>query len=454
MAKALTEAVILAGGKGTRLAPRLGGLPKPLVDVAGVPLLERQLLHCKSFGIKSVLLLVNHRADCIAEFCARKDNFGLRISLVDDGEPRGTGGATLAALPYLAPDSQDVLILYGDTLLNIDLDRFNAAHVATGADVSLFLHPNAHPQDSDLVELDESGYLAKLHPYPHPDGAEYPNLVNAALYIMKKSFLMDFCYLTEEAPKIIDFAKDVFPLLLKKGKKLYGYISPEYIKDVGTPQRLDNAVADIASGRFAGGTLRLSRRAVFLDRDGVLNAEVGYITKPEQIRLLPGSAQAVGRLNRAGLPAVVVTNQPVLARGECDEAALQAVHTRLEHLLGLEGAYIDRLYYCPHHPDKGFAGERPELKIVCACRKPAPGMLFKAAKDLHIDIPNSWFVGDRKSDIQCAKNAGCRSILTAVEVSGPDGNIFADMGEVRPDFQVRDLAAAVDIILQRQEGTR
>ncbi|MDR1489728.1 MAG: HAD-IIIA family hydrolase [Desulfovibrio sp.] len=452
--KPLKETIILAGGKGTRLASRLNGLPKPLVNVAGVPLLERQILHCKSFGIESVLLLVNHRADRIAEFCAQKDNFGLRLSLVDDGEPRGTGGATLAALPYLVSDSQDVLIMYGDTLLNIDLERFHAAHAARGADASLLLHPNTHPQDSDLVELDESGYLAKLHPYPHPEGAEYPNLVNAALYIVKRSVLESFRYLTGGSPKVFDFAKDVFPLMLKKGGKLYGYVSPEYIKDVGTPERLDSAEADILSGRFAGGTLRLPQRAVFLDRDGVLNEDVGYITSPDQLTLLPGSAQAVRRLNKAGMLAVVITNQPVLARGECDEAALRTVHTRLEYLLGLEGAYIDRLYYCPHHPDKGFPGERPELKMVCSCRKPAPGMVFKAAEDLHIDVRNSWFVGDRKSDIQCAKNAGCRSILTVREASGQDGEVFADTGDIQPDFKANDLAAAVDIILLRQEDAR
>jgi histidinol-phosphate phosphatase family protein len=336
--------------------------------------------------------------------------------------------------------------------LNVDLERFHAAHVAKGADASLFLHPNAHPQDSDLVELDEAGYLAKLRPYPHAKGAEYPNLVNAALYIMQKSLLDNFQHLAAGAPKVIDFAKDILPLLLQKGKKLYGYVSPEYIKDVGTPERLDSAEADILSGRFARGTLSLPQRAVFLDRDGVLNEDVSYITSPDQLKLLSGSARAVRLLNKAGMLAVVVTNQPVLARGECDEAALRAVHTRLEHLLGLEGAYIDRLYYCPHHPDRGFPGERPELKKVCSCRKPAPGMIFQAAEELHIDIQNSWLVGDRKSDIQCARNAGCYSILTATPIPGPNGGVFADTGEIEPDFRAPDLAAAVDLILQRQKS--
>jgi histidinol-phosphate phosphatase family protein len=410
-----------------------------------MPLLERQLLHCKAYGVHSVLILVNHQAERIAEFCARKDNFGLNIILVDDGEPRGTAGAVLAALPRLAPEADDVLVLYGDTLLNVDLQRFHADHVQSGADASLLLHPNNHPMDSDLVELDESGHVTQFHSCPHPQGAEYANMVNAALYMVQRKALEPWAHPAAGPPRVADFARDLFPAMLARGQKLYGYVSPEYIKDVGTPERLDSAEEDIASGRFAKNCLRLPQSAVFLDRDGVLNEEKGYITRPDQLTLLPGSARAVRRLNKAGILAVVVTNQPVVARGECTENDLKTVHIRLENLLGQEGAYIDRLYYCPHHPDKGFAGERPELKIICQCRKPADGMLRRAVEDMHIDLALSWLVGDRTADMLCARNAGVLSILTATGAGGRDG-AYA----VEPDFHVADLAAAVDLILRRK----
>jgi histidinol-phosphate phosphatase family protein len=445
----LKQAVILAGGKGTRLASRLNGLPKPLVNVAGIPLLERQMLYCKSNGITSVLLSVNHKAERITAFCAGKDNFGLRLSIVDDGEPRGTAGAVLAALPYLDPAVEDLLVLYGDTLINADPARFHAAHARNGADASLFLHPNDHPHDSDLVELDDSGFVAAFHPSPHPDGAEYPNLVNAALYILRRKTLQALRDLAAGPPRILDFAEHFFPELLARGGRIHGYMSPEYIKDVGTPERLDQAEADMASGRFARGTLRLPQRAVFLDRDGVLNEEAGFIANPDDLRLLPGSAAAVRRLNRAGLLAVAVTNQAVVAHGECTENELKAVHTRLETLLGREGAYLDRIYYCPHHPDKGFPGERPELKIVCDCRKPAVGMLRRAERDMHIDLARSLLVGDRTSDILCARQAGVTSILTATGAGGRDRAYVAE-----PDYRAADLAAAVDIILNLEAGTR
>ncbi|MDR1946501.1 MAG: HAD-IIIA family hydrolase [Desulfovibrio sp.] len=443
----LKQAVILAGGKGTRPASRLNVLPEPLVPIGGIPLLERLLLYCKSSGIRSVLLSVNHKAEYIAAFCALNGSFGLRLNIVDDVEARGTAGAVLAALPHLDPAAEDILILYGDTLLNADLERFHDVHARSGADATLFLHPDDHPHDLDLVELDEQGFIAAFHPYPHPDNAEYPNLVNAGLYIIRRETMEARRGLADGPPRILDFAKEFFPDLLGRRKRLYGYVSPEYIKDIGTPERLDQAEADIASGRFERGTLRLPQRAVFLDRDGVLNEEAGFISDPDQLRLLPGSAAAVRRLNRVGLPVVVVTNQPVVARGECTENGLKAVHTRLENLLGREGAYLDRIYYCPHHPDKGFPGERPELKIACDCRKPAAGMLRRAAEDMNIDLARSILVGDRTSDILCARQAGLLSILTDTGAGGRDGACA-----VEPDFRAADLAEAADLILRLDAG--
>ncbi len=438
----MPQAVILAGGKGTRLASRLGGLPKPLVNVAGVPLLERQLLAIKAYGITDVLILVNHKASVIADFCQSNDNFGMNISLVDDGEPRGTAGALLAALSQLPSSVDDLLILYGDTLFNIDLDRFFRFHEVQGADGTLFLHPNDHPHDSDLVALDDAGRIQAIHPYPHPEGAEYANLVNAALYMVRRKALAPWLFLAEEPARIIDFAKELFPRMVEAGQQLFGYSSPEYIKDVGTPTRLDKAERDIASGRFGDGSLRTPTAAVFLDRDGVINQEVGHLRRKEDFSLLPGVAKAVQRLNRSGLLSVVVTNQPVLARGECSEAELAAIHARMDSFLGEAGAYVDRLYHCPHHPDKGFPGERPELKVLCTCRKPGIGMLEQAQQDLHIDFARSWFVGDRTGDLLAAKRAGVRSILVRTGAAGQDG-----VYPIAPDYTANDLEAACAFIL-------
>jgi histidinol-phosphate phosphatase family protein len=430
------QLVILAGGKGTRLAERLHGLPKPLVDVAGVPLLERQILHAKGCGFDSVVLLVNHRAEIIEDFCRARADFGLNVCLIDDGEPKGTAGAVLAALPVL---QDDFLVMYGDTLLNIDLGRFQAFHQARpDAAACLLVHPNDHPQDSDLVEVDASGVITGIHPYPHPAGADLANLVNAALYWVRKDALLPWV----EAHTPLDFAKDLFPLMIEAGQKLYGYATPEYIKDIGTPKRLDRAVADLASGRMSRSNLRSPQAAVFLDRDGVINKECGFLRSKEQFELLPGAAESIRRFNQAGLLVVVVTNQPVIARGECSEAELTDIHRRMETLLGAKGAYVDRIYFCPHHPDAGFAGERPELKGPCACRKPEIGMLLAGQKELNIDFAQSWMVGDRTGDILAAKRAGVRSILVETGAAGLDGK-----HEVSPDYRAKDIGQACEIIL-------
>ena len=179
----MKQAVILAGGKGTRLASVLKGLPKPLVDVCGKPLLLHQLELLCAHGFTDAVVMVNHRADAIREWLAGVD-LPISVRLIDDGEPRGTAGAVLAALEELEPE---FLVMYGDTMLAVDLTRFWAWHSAVpGADVSLFLHPNDHPHDSDLVEIEETGRIVAFHAYPHPAEAWLPNLVNAALYVVRR----------------------------------------------------------------------------------------------------------------------------------------------------------------------------------------------------------------------------------------------------------------------------
>jgi histidinol-phosphate phosphatase family protein len=441
----IPQAVILSGGKGTRLAERLRlpdgtFLPKPLVRLGGIPLLERQIRHVAAFGARRITLLVNHQAETIRDFCSSLILPGVAIELFDDGEPRGTAGAVLQILDAL---DDEFVVMYGDTLLNVDMERFYAFHRTHAADMTLFVHPNDHPQDSDLLEVDARGRLIAIHPYPHPAGADFGNLVNAALYCMRKEALLPFRQ--KQAP--LDFARDLFPLMLAQGQALAAYASPEYIKDAGTPQRLDRAEEDLRSGRFAAQTLRLPQRAVFLDRDGVINELRGFIATVDDFQLLPGVGQAVRRLNRAGFLAVVVTNQPVVARGECDESGLRAIHKRMETLLGLEGAYIDRLYYCPHHPDSGFPGERADLKGPCGCRKPATGMLEAARKDMNIDFAQSWFVGDSTMDVQCARNAGIRSLLVHTGEGGRDGRY-----RVAPAGEAEDLGAAVEHILSEKRN--
>jgi histidinol-phosphate phosphatase family protein len=240
----------------------------------------------------------------------------------------------------------------------------------------------------------------------------------------------------------MDFGKHLFPAMLAAGTHLYGYVSTEYIKDAGTPDRLDKVTADYYSGRIARGSYATPAPAVFLDRDGTLNREANRVKTVEGLEILPGVPQAVALLNRSDYRAIVITNQPVVARGDCDEHGLQRIHDKLETLLGMEGAYLDGIYYCPHHPDKGFPGERPELKIRCNCRKPGTGLIKQATSDLNLDLSRSWMIGDSPVDVRTAAAAGVRSIRVRTGHDRVD-----DPNPVNADYEFETLLDAVRFIL-------
>ena len=435
------QLIILAGGAGTRLRARLGDLPKPMIPVAGKPLLEHQVELAHAHGFTDLIFFVHYRADLIENHFGNGGKFGVRIRYILEKEPLGTAGAVLAGMAELA---ERFVVMYGDTMVNVDLTRIWNAHEKAGAVATLLLHPNDHPFDSDLVEIDAADRVLAFHNRPHAPEIWRQNLVNAGLYVLDKAALARFEAARQRAtePKHLDFGKDVFPALVARGEKLLGYNSPEFIKDIGTPERYDRISAQYAAGIVQRSSLASPQRAVFLDRDGTLIPDKDCLRRAEDLELLPGVSAALHQLNLAGWRTVVITNQPVVAKGWCTEAGLQNIHNKMESLLGREHAFLDRIYFCPHHPEKGFPGERPDLKIECTCRKPKTGMIQRAVADLNIDLAQSWFIGDTTTDIQTAKNAGVKSILLGTGYGGADAR-----HAVTPDFAAADLPAAVQHIL-------
>lgn len=433
----MKQLVILAGGKGTRLKDRLGDLPKPMIPIAGQPLLEHQIELARAHGFTDVLLFVHYRADLIQQHLGDGSRFGLRLKYIVETEPLGTAGATLAGFDQLA---ERFAMMYGDTMVNVDLTRLWNAHETSGADATLFLHPNNHPLDSDLVEMDSADWVTAFHNRPHALEKCFQNLVNAGLYVFERHALEPW----RGNKQALDFGKDLFPAMLRRGAKLLGYNSPEFIKDIGTPARYDWVCGQYDAGIIQRSTLAVQQPAVFLDRDGTMVKEVSAqgLRHIDELELLPGVTEAVHELNHAGLRAVLVTNQPVIAKGFTTEADLQLIHNKLETLLGREHAFLDRIYFCPHHPEKGFPGERAELKIECDCRKPKPGMLLHAQRDLNIDFAQSWMIGDTTIDVQTARNAGVKSILVRTGHGGGDGKHSAT-----PDFTCDTLLDAVRLII-------
>jgi len=183
--------------------------------------------------------------------------------------------------------------------------------------------------------------------------------------------------------------------------------------------------------------------AIFLDRDGTINKEVHHLSNIKDFELFEGVGQAIRQINAAGILTVIVTNQPVIARGELEEAGLRQIHNKMETLLGKEGAYIDRLYYCPHHTDSGFKGEIHSLKFDCRCRKPQIGLFKLAESELNIALEKSWLVGDSTSDIMAAVNLGIKSVLVRTGFAGDDKKYNA-----KPNYIVNNLNEAIELILK------
>jgi histidinol-phosphate phosphatase family protein len=378
-------------------------VPKALLDVGGRPLLARQLAVMQAGGVGRVVVLGGHLADELARALPKVTPEGMHVELVVESEPRGTGGC-LAAAPL--PAGGPLVVAYGDIAFDMDLAALLGAHRRTGALATLVVHPNDHPHDSDLVELDHRRRVVRLHPKPHPGDLRVRNLVNAAVFVLEPAVID-----TIENPGPCDLVHDVLAPLIEQGRPIYGYPTTEYLKDLGTPTRYERVVDDWVSGRAAARHRDRARPVAFLDRDGTLIEQHGYLTDPAEVALLPGAGQAVRGLNEAGVLAVVVTNQPQVAHGLLDEDGLAAIHATLDWVLGRAGAYLDAIYHCPHHPERGPA---------CACRKPEVGLLDRAAADLHLDLSRAVLFGDTWRDEQAAAAASIPFIGV-----GPDAPLLA-----------------------------
>lgn len=390
----------MAGGAGTRLKGLVGDLPKPMVQVCGKPLLEYQIENLVRYDITDVTIIISHTGGVIQQYFGIGDAFGANIKYIVEEKPLGTVGG----LFMLDNKKNDVLILNGDLLFDVDFHRFFDFYKnQKNGSALLYVHPNTHPYDSYLCKLSQNKIIDWSKPGEKDDGY-YHNLVNAGIHILPADVFKEL----DGGKKDLD--RDILRKWVKEGR-VFAYKSTEYIKDIGTPDRFAVAERDLKQGIIAAKNISKKQRAVFFDRDGTLNKKNGFIISPDQFFLNDGAAEAVKAANKNGFLAIVITNQPVIARGEATEKELDAIHMKLEMDLGKRGAYIDALFYCPHHPDKGFNGERADLKIHCLCRKPAPGLVLEAARKYNISLTDSYMIGDSKIDIDCGKNAGTKTVL-------------------------------------------
>jgi len=413
------KVVIMAGGKGTRISSVASNIPKPLIPIEGKPVLEREIECLRDQGFTDITLTVSHMADQIMSYFKDGSTLGVHIDYYVEKTPLGNAGALFKLYDSL---TDDFLLLNADSIFDVDFNRFVNYHKEKGGLATLFTHPNNHPYDSGLIISDKNCNVLQWLTKEDTRPTWYANRVNAGLHVLKKELLKNYAIDpatigTEGASGKtikVDLDRNLLKPLSGTGK-MYCYDSPEYVKDMGTPERFHAVCEDYRLGKVQAKNLKNKQKAVFLDRDGTINKYVGFLTNIDEFELLPGTAEAIKKINASGYLAIVVTNQPVVARGEVTFDQLEEIHKKMQTLLGNDGAYLDGIYYCPHHPHKGYAGEVPELKIDCDCRKPKPGMLYKAEKDFNIDLSQSWMVGDGENDIGAGKNAGCKTALIGTE---------------------------------------
>ncbi len=428
------KVVILAGGKGTRMGSLSQNIPKPMISIAGKSILQHQIELAKRFGLTDIIMLTGYKGDIIEEYFGNGEKWGVNICYLREKKPLGTSGALKEAEGLL---HDDFFVFYGDIIMDIDLELLIQCHSKRKPLSTLVVHPNDHPYDSDLVEVNGADRVISFHRNTNKQDVFFRNLVNAAVYILSPKIL-------KFLPKgtFSDFGKDIFPKLVKDGEEVYAYNTPEYIKDIGTLERLKEVEGDILSGKTSRLNKKNKRKAIFLDRDGVLNYEVDLLKTPDEFRLLPGVSESIRKINKSEYLSVVVTNQPVIAKGFASEGDLKQIHSKLETILGRDRAFLDRINYCPHHPEKGFEGERKELKIDCDCRKPRIGMIEKAVAELNIDLGESFLIGDRTVDVMTGINAGLKTILVKTGYAGDDGKYSCE-----PDYVFSDVKEAVGFII-------
>ena len=423
------KTIIMAGGRGIRISTVASDIPKPMVKIEGKPVLEHEIECLRNHGLIDTIITVSHLGSIIMDYFgdgsgvspATGESFDVKIQYFNEETPLGNAGALFKLRDQL---DGDFLLLNADVIFDVDFNQFLDYHRKKKGLVTLFTHPNSHPYDSGVLIADKHGAVQQWLTKDDERPEWYRNRVNAGLHVINPEVL-DRTGIDPESVgrnvdgKIVkvDLDRQILKPLCGMGT-MFCYDSPEYVKDMGTPERYEAVCRDFREGRVREKNLQNSQKAIFLDRDGTINKYVGFLRRIDDFVLLPGIADAIRKINTSSYLVIVVTNQPVIARGEITFEQLRDIHNKMETLLGQGGAYLNAVYFCPHHPHKGFEGEVPELKVDCECRKPRPGMLLQAANDFNIDLGESWMVGDSIDDVLAGKAAGCRTALIGSEKNG------------------------------------
>jgi D,D-heptose 1,7-bisphosphate phosphatase len=427
------SAALIVGGKGTRLNEINLDLPKCLYPFMGSTILDLQLDFLKAAGVERIHLFLGHLYEQVIEHLKQRDSEFIFEYYVEE-EPMGTIGNLLLQISKLP---ELVLVIHGDLFLDFPLIDYVETFVSSDSEFQLLVHPSSHMEDSDVVVSNSSNQIIDLIRKPRPGDLLIRNQTNAGVYIFKKSVLEEFSNKVWKFSGPADLDRYLIPELLNSGFRGTVYRNMGLVKDLGTPQRIESTTKLIQNGHG-----NLVKPMIFLDRDGVINFDSGWVSNLNDFIILESVPEAIRKLNFNGYRVCVITNQPVIARGQATSLVVEEMHHYLDLVLSKVGAYIDDYFICPHHPDQGFVGEIPELKQTCLCRKPETLLFQRALSRFPTDLSKSYLIGDSWRDEHAARslNLNFIGISETIGKNLESENLFANLGD------------AVDFILHSRDA--
>lgn len=380
----ISQAVILAGGKGTRLMPLTADRPKPMVEIHGRPFLEYLIELLKENGIKHVLILTGHMAEKITDYFGDGSQFGISITY-HYSDPEAETGTRLRNAKDLIDN--EFLLLYCDNYWPLKLQKLNVFHRAHGSTATMVVYSNKDKYSKNNVRVGASGVVEL---YDKSRTASDLNGIDVGFFLLKKDVLELL------PPGNPSFEAEVVPRLAEK-RQLAGFFTDHRYYTIGSMERFEQAVAFLKP-----------KKVVLLDRDGVINRKASkaeYVKSWSEFQFLPGALEIIAKFTQKGYELYVITNQPGIARGEMTEKDLENIHTKMLAEVREAGGAIMGLYACLHGWDEG-----------CECRKPKAGLLFRAAREHRFDLTKAVYVGDDERDGEAAAAADTQFIMVPSDV--------------------------------------